>query len=65
MAKGNTQELVVELLQQLRQGRGGGDLGLTLQVVRGLTGELREDRTRSARTTNALLLVQEAAELAW
>lgn len=62
-ARGNTQELVVELLQQLRQGRVGGDLGLAMQVVRGLTGELRKDRTRSARTTNALLLVQEAAEL--
>jgi hypothetical protein len=64
MAKGNTQELVVELLQQLREQRVGGDLGLVMQVVRGLTGDLREDRTRSARTTNALLLVQEAAELA-
>lgn len=59
MATTSTQEL----LQQLRQGRVGGDLGLAMQVVRGLTGELRKDRTRSARTTNALLLVQEAAEL--
>lgn len=62
-ARSNTQELVVELLQQLRRDRVGGDLGLAMQVVRGLTGDLREDRTRSARTTNALLLVQEAAEL--
>lgn len=61
--RGNTEELVVDLLQQLRQQRVGVDLGLVMQVVRGLTGDLREDRTRSARTTNALLLVQEAAEL--